>query len=56
MEGSIPRIEPSEVEHAMDLVGSKIQSLLSKEVRQEAELGEVLEVKTCQMREFLKGY
>lgn len=47
MEGSISGIDPSEVEHAMDLVGSKIQSLLSKEVRQEAEVGEVLEVKTC---------
>lgn len=56
MGGSIPGIEPSGVEHAMDLVGSKIQSLLSKEVRQEVELGEVFGVKTCQMREFLKRY
>lgn len=44
------------MEYAMDLVGSKIQSLLSKEVRQEMELGEVFEVKACWMREFLKGY
>lgn len=55
-EGSIPGTEPSEVEHAADLVGSKIQSLLSKEVRQETEQGEVLEIKTCWMREFLKAY
>lgn len=55
-EGSIPGREPNEMEYAMDLVGSKIQSLLSKEVRQEMELGEVFEVKACWMREFLKGY
>lgn len=53
---SIPGIEPSEVEHVVDLVRSKIQSLLSKEIKQEKELGKMLEVMTCGKREPFKGY
>ena len=48
IEGSIPGIEPSQMEHVMDLIGSKIQHLLCK-IRQEKKPREVLEAMTCGM-------
>lgn len=50
IEGSIPGIDPASVEHVMDFIGGKTQSLLSK-IRQEKKPREVL---TCGMRECFK--